>query len=159
MLVLTGNPSMTYLSKTSDLVYLAAHIIRSIGVNVYGQILTGDFEGNCRNAQEIEQEQREWLIKNKLRGFYNVVISEDYNHGLQSLLQLAGVGKLKPNILYMGYPELWRESSDEVLENYLNMIHWAFDLNLGVCMLRVQNREKYFERKDRHYWYKFMRYV
>ena len=150
---------MTHLSNKPDLVYLAAHMIRSIGVNVYGQILTGDFESNCRIAQEIEQEQREWLFNNKLRGFYNVVISKDYNHGLQSLLQLAGVGKLKPNILYMGFPEMWRESSDDVIGDYLNTIHWAFDLNLGVCMLRIQNREKSFGRKDSHYLYKFVRYV
>ena len=157
MLVITGNPEMTHLSQTPDLVYLAAHMIRSIGVNVYGQILTGDFEGSFRIAQEVEQQQREWLIKNKLRGFYNVVISKDYDNGLQSLMQLAGVGKLKPNILYMGYPEMWRESCDANLEKFLNTIHWAFDLNLGVCLFRVQNREKYFGRKDKHYLYKFTR--
>ncbi|KAI6649092.1 Solute carrier family 12 member 1-like [Oopsacas minuta] len=159
MLVLTGDPDRTNLSQTPDLVYLAAHIIRSIGINVYGQVLTGDFDSNVRNADEIERNQREWLAKNKLRGFYNCVIAKDYNQGVQSLLQLAGVGKLKPNILYMGYPEKWRENSDEVLEDYLNTIHWAFDLNFGVCLFRVQNREKYFVRKDKMYRYNFMRSV
>lgn len=157
MLVLPGDPDTRDLSQTPDLVYLAAHIIRSIGVNVYGQVLTGEFETNCQTAGEIEQNQREWLVKNKLRGFCNVVIADDYNQGVQSLLQLAGVGKLKPNILFMGYPEKWRQQSNEFLENYLNNIHWAFDINFGVCLFRVQNREKYFERKDKLYWYNFLR--
>ena len=156
MLVVTGNPEMTYLSKDPDLVFLAANIIRSIGINVYGQVVTGGFETNCQIAQRIEENQREWLASNRLRGFYNVVVSDTYIQGIQSLLQLAGVGKLKPNILYMGYPEGWMELSDEKLDVYLNTIHWAFDLNLGVCLLRVQNREKYFERKDKHFLFKFM---
>ena len=72
MLVLAGDPDTKDLSQTPDLVYLAAHIIRSIGVNVYGQVLTGDFESKCQAAGDIEQNQRQWLVKNKLRGFCNV---------------------------------------------------------------------------------------
>lgn len=130
-----------------------------MGINVYGQVIIGAYEDKINSSRDIEQEQREWLAAHRLRGFYNLVISDNYSQGVQSLLQLSGLGKLRPNLLFIGYPNNWTGLDDTQLDNYLNIIHWTFDIEFGVCIFRLQNRENYFERKDKHYSFKIGRFV
>lgn len=53
------------------------------------------------------------------------------------MIQNAGLGKLKPNILVMGYKDDWITSSYENIVEYSDVIHDAFDFNYGVAILRL----------------------
>ena len=53
------------------------------------------------------------------------------------MLQNAGLGKLKPNILVIGYKDDWITSSYESVEEYSDVIHDAFDFNYGVAIFRL----------------------
>ena len=48
-----------------------------------------------------------------------------YNQGVYALLQGAGLGKLKPNVVFMGYSGLWHR--EKVSQWFVEMIK----LNLG----------------------------
>lgn len=54
------------------------------------------------------------------------------------MLQLTGVGKLRPNTLVMGYKSDWNMIASDKLEEYVEIIHNAFDLNYGVCIFRLR---------------------
>lgn len=54
------------------------------------------------------------------------------------MLQLTGVGKLKPNTVVMGYKCDWNVIASEKLEEYFEIIHNAFDLNYGICIFRLR---------------------
>ena len=53
------------------------------------------------------------------------------------MIQNAGLGKLKPNILVIGYKDDWITSSPEAVEEYSDVIHDAFDCNYGVAIFRL----------------------
>jgi hypothetical protein len=52
-------------------------------------------------------------------------------------MELSGLGKLRPNILLIGYKTNWFQCSNEEIMDYFKTIHHAFDLHLSVCVLRV----------------------
>ena len=54
-----------------------------------------------------------------------------------ALMELSGLGKLKPNMLLIGYKTNWQDCPlDELLE-YFRTIHSAFDLHMSVSILRI----------------------
>jgi solute carrier family 12 sodium/potassium/chloride transporter 2 len=45
-----------------------------------------------------------------------------FEDGSKALMQASGVGKLKPNILMMGYKSNWRECAAEDLQMYFDIM-------------------------------------
>ncbi|KAK5605160.1 hypothetical protein CRENBAI_023305 [Crenichthys baileyi] len=54
------------------------------------------------------------------------------------LLQGAGLGRIKPNVMLMGFKKDWRSDSCLAANNYIEILHDAFDLQYGVCVLRMR---------------------
>lgn len=63
-----------------------------------------------------------WFKLNNVKAFFCPVDGMNFEAGANSLLQAYGVGKLRPNILLMGYKSNWRHCSKEDLEEYFNVI-------------------------------------
>jgi hypothetical protein len=72
------------------------------------------------------------------------VIAPSLREGSRMLLQTAGVGILKPNILMLGFMESWKDkatgATDEkfkqTAEQYVKMIQDAFKMRMGVMICR-----------------------
>ncbi|XP_071450086.1 bumetanide-sensitive sodium-(potassium)-chloride cotransporter [Hetaerina americana] len=79
----------------------------------------------------------EWLKQHKVKAFYSVVDGLGFEEGAQALIQASGVGKLRPNVLAMGYKSIWQTCPRSELIGYFNTLHDAFDNRLGVAILRV----------------------
>ena len=58
--------------------------------------------------------------------------------GVQVMLQTIGLGKLRPNTLILGYKKNWTKQSAEEVEEYVNVIQDAFEVNYGVAILRMK---------------------
>jgi Solute carrier family 12 len=48
---------------------------------------------------------------------------------------MSGLGKMKPNILLMGYNTGWSTDTDRSNDEYVDVISVAFDNHLGVMLL------------------------
>ena len=57
-----------------------------------------------------------------MRAFYSLVEDPDFEHGAVSLMQLAGLGNLKPNLTLMGYKNDWRTCEREEVPQYFHCI-------------------------------------
>lgn len=66
-----------------------------------------------------------WLRGHKLKAFYNIVDGMNFETGATALLQASGIGKLRPNVLMMGYKSDWRTCSNEQLTAYFNILQYA----------------------------------
>lgn len=65
------------------------------------------------------EEGNKWLKVRKIRAFYNMVNSSNFESGANALIQSSGIGKLTPNVVLMGYKYNWQTSSaDELLSYY-----------------------------------------
>jgi solute carrier family 12 sodium/potassium/chloride transporter 2 len=63
-----------------------------------------------------------WLRSHKIKAFYTLVDEVNFEEGAKALLQASGVGKLRPNILLMGYKGDWRDCDREDLAMYFEVM-------------------------------------
>ncbi|XP_066273126.1 solute carrier family 12 member 1-like isoform X3 [Branchiostoma lanceolatum] len=132
LLVLTGAPH-----HRPPLVDLGSHITKDVGLMVCGQVIHGGLtQANIRKC--TSQKENKWMQKRKVKGFTSVVCSPDLRTGVQSMIQLTGMGKMRPNSILMGYKHNWRSCTYEEIDDYVGVIHDAFDMNYGVCVLRMK---------------------
>ena len=64
-----------------------------------------------------------------------VTESNSFEEGAKSCLNLAGLGKLSPNMMLVGFKADW-VSNLLAAEQYFAVLQGAFDLNLAVGILR-----------------------
>uniref|UniRef100_A0A8D2IGM7 Solute carrier family 12 member 3 n=1 Tax=Varanus komodoensis TaxID=61221 RepID=A0A8D2IGM7_VARKO len=101
----------------------------------------------CGNVAEVSARGRsgalwgggKWLKARKVRAFYNFITVGDLRSGARSLMQVSGLGRLRPNTVVLGYKQNWQTDSPHNLENYVSIIHDAFDFSAGVCVLRMRD--------------------
>lgn len=64
----------------------------------------------------------EWLRQRKVKAFYSVVDGLALEVGAKALQQSAGIGKLAPNLLMMGYKSNWGTCNTDELSAYFNIL-------------------------------------
>ena len=88
--------------------------------------------------QSVQDSQTQWLKHNKIRAFYNSILSTNLHSGSLALYQMAGLGKLKPNTVLLGFKNNWKQASVGEVEEYMRIIQDAFEYNMGVCIFRLR---------------------
>jgi len=68
-----------------------------------------------------------------------MIEDDSFEHGCKSIMQICGLGKLRPNMVLMGYKADWMKSNRQQLKEYFNVIHEALDMHLSVGILRTQD--------------------
>ncbi|KPP61491.1 hypothetical protein Z043_120402, partial [Scleropages formosus] len=131
-LVLTGPPNVR-----PALVDFVSSFTKNISLMICGDILM-DNDKSVVPQHNIEALVK-WLNRRKVRSFYTPFAGASLREGTRSLLQAIGLGKLKPNILIMGFKTSWQECSPHSLEDYISTINDTFDSNYGVCLLRMMD--------------------
>ncbi|CAG9765408.1 unnamed protein product [Ceutorhynchus assimilis] len=131
ILILSGMPS-----ARPALVEFAHFITKNLSMLVCGHINTSPLSQRVREV--LSYKANDWLKARKLKAFYQQVDGVSFQEGARALLKTCGIGKLKPNILMMGYKSDWQTCPHEELNNYFEILHNAFDLHLGVVILRLQ---------------------
>lgn len=74
-----------------------------------------------RVKNSLSHRSAAFLRAHKIKAFYSQVDELPFEAGAKALLQAAGVGKLKPNILLMGYKSNWQASPKDLLM-YFNVL-------------------------------------
>ncbi|XP_006815511.1 solute carrier family 12 member 2-like [Saccoglossus kowalevskii] len=86
---------------------------------------------------KLREVQDKWLARENIKAFYQPIFDNDRRKGTMSLLQTSGLGKLTPNTVIIGYKSDWMEVKGREVAAYVDTMHDAFDVNMGVCVLRV----------------------
>uniref|UniRef100_A0AAQ6ANV6 Solute carrier family 12 member 3 n=1 Tax=Amphiprion ocellaris TaxID=80972 RepID=A0AAQ6ANV6_AMPOC len=131
-LVLTGPPS-----RRPALVDLVSCLTKSLSLMMCGNVVTAS---SCLSELQEANSSRHvsWLNQRKVRAFYRGVVAADLRSGVNVLLQGSGLGRMKPNVVLMGFKSDWSRSSPEAAHSYIGILHDAFDLQFGVCVLRMR---------------------
>lgn len=64
----------------------------------------------------------EWLRGRKVRAFCSRVNGFNFELGTRAMMQSAGVGRLAPNVLLMGYKTDWTSAPSSDLVAYFNVL-------------------------------------
>ncbi|XP_040838050.1 solute carrier family 12 member 3 isoform X3 [Ochotona curzoniae] len=132
-LVLTGPPNFR-----PALVDFVGTFTQNLSLMVCGHVLIGPRKQRMPELRLIASGHTKWLNKRKIKAFYSDVISEDLRNGAQILMQAAGLGRMKPNILVVGFKKNWQSVHPAMVEGYIGILHDAFDFNYGVCVMRMR---------------------
>ncbi|NXI89305.1 S12A3 protein, partial [Psophia crepitans] len=132
-LVLTGPPSFR-----PALVDFVGTFTKNLSLMLCGNVLIGPRKQKMPESRLTADGHTKWLMKRKIKAFYTNVVAEDLRSGVQMLIQAAGLGKMRPNILALGYKRNWQTASPQSLEDYVGILHDAFDFKYGVCLMRMK---------------------
>ncbi|XP_052742375.1 bumetanide-sensitive sodium-(potassium)-chloride cotransporter isoform X2 [Bicyclus anynana] len=131
ILVLTGFPGERPL--LTDFTYL---LTKGLSLMLCGHILQSPV--NHRTREALSNRAYHWFLKRKIKAFYTLVDDVSFKDGASALIQASGVGKLKPNILMMGFKEDWQTCDRSALADYVDVMHKALDVHMALALLRVE---------------------
>ncbi|XP_068579037.1 solute carrier family 12 member 3 isoform X2 [Cebidichthys violaceus] len=131
-LVLTGPPS-----SRPALVDLVTCFTKDLSLMICGNVVTA---GSSQSVVEKASGDSHvaWLNQRKVKSFYRGVVAAELRSGVNMLLQGAGLGRMKPNVLLMGFKKGCCGETPRAAHDYIGILHDAFDLQYGVCILRVK---------------------
>ncbi|XP_057176381.1 solute carrier family 12 member 2 isoform X3 [Triplophysa rosa] len=132
-LVMTGAPTCR-----PALLHLVHAFTKNVGLMLCGHVRASSRRPNLKELNNDMIRYQRWLLHNNSKAFYTSVVSEDLRQGTQFLLQAAGLGRLRPNTLVLGFKNDWRIGDIKDVETYINIIHDAFDCQYGVVILRLR---------------------
>lgn len=116
ILVLSGLPN-----SRPILVDFAYMLTKNLSLLVCAHVSRGNISQKYRNY--LNDRATSWFRKHKVKGFYSMIDGEDFEAGARALMQAAGVGKLKPNIVLLGYKADWQTCERKDLNQYFNIMH------------------------------------
>ncbi|XP_075034918.1 solute carrier family 12 member 2 isoform X1 [Mixophyes fleayi] len=132
-LVLIGAPN-----SRPALLHLVHAFTKNVGLMICGHVHMGPRRQAMKELLTDQARYQRWLIKNKTKAFYSPVHAEDLRDGAQYLMQAAGLGRMRPNTLVIGFKNNWIQSDMKEVETYINLFHDAFDYQYGAVVIRLR---------------------
>lgn len=130
ILALTGHPA-----SRPALVDFAYLICKKNSLLICANIMKGHQSSSDRS--QTSKKAYQYLWDQRINGFFSLVNDVNLQQGTSALLQAAGVGKMKPNILLLGFKNDWQVCEHHSLDHYFAAIHTGFDLHVAVAILRT----------------------
>ncbi|KAK0139699.1 Solute carrier family 12 member 1 [Merluccius polli] len=132
ILVLTGS------ARTRPaLLDLAHSLTKTYGLCLISEVFVGPRWKVLQERNAGMEKNQLWLHKKKRKAFYTAVACDDFRQGAETLLQGSGLGRMKPNILMMGFKRDWRTADTQAIHSYVGVLHDAFDFEYGTAVLRT----------------------
>uniref|UniRef100_A0A8C6QQN4 Solute carrier family 12, member 2 n=1 Tax=Nannospalax galili TaxID=1026970 RepID=A0A8C6QQN4_NANGA len=132
-LVMTGSPN-----SRPALLHLVHDFTKNVGLMICGHVHMGPRRQAMKEMSIDQARYQRWLIKNKMKAFYAPVHADDLREGAQYLMQAAGLGRMKPNTLVLGFKKDWLQADMRDVDMYINLFHDAFDIQYGVVVIRLK---------------------
>jgi amino acid transporter len=130
-LLLTKDPK-----NDVDIISLTERLKKTRGMFLVGRVLIGDMHDET-TFRALETARKDVvLLHDEIIAILQVICAPTLLSGVESLLQLSGFGKLKPNTVLIGFKESWRSSSDDELKEYIQILRSCFATRHAVCVLR-----------------------
>uniref|UniRef100_A0A671SNS1 Solute carrier family 12 member 2-like n=1 Tax=Sinocyclocheilus anshuiensis TaxID=1608454 RepID=A0A671SNS1_9TELE len=148
-LVMTGAPN-----SRPALLHLVHAFTKNVGLMLCGHVRASSRRPNFKELNSDMLRYQRWLLNNSSKAFYTPVVAEDLRQGTQYLLQAAGLGRLRPNTLVLGFKNDWRIGDIKDVETYINLMQWVSSskrsptLPLNVADQRLLDASQQFQQKQ-----------
>ncbi|XP_054278489.1 solute carrier family 12 member 4 isoform X2 [Macrosteles quadrilineatus] len=114
-------PQILILAKlTTDLVpkyrklfTLTSQLKAGKGLTVCVSVIPGEYTRCSGEALAAKQSLRKTMEEEKVKGFVDVLVSQDIAEGVSHLVQTTGLGGMKPNTVVLGWPYGWRQCEED----------------------------------------------
>jgi len=105
------------------------------GLCILGSIVPGQLAENAAEQAACETKLRQQRDAAKLRGFTQVIMCADVDHGLAALLQTAGLGALAPNTVMAAWPRHWQDDPAKALRTVM-LVQRVVAYNMALIVVK-----------------------
>eukprot|EP00127_Corallochytrium_limacisporum_P002549 Clim_evm106s128 gene=Clim_evmTU106s128 len=125
--------------RRQDMARFICQVNNGLGSVIFGNVLVGTTDLTHVKSFKRGLNQDTLL---QLKAFDETVAAPTLRAGARSLLQLNGLGKLRANLMVLGYLRDWENAERGELDEYVGIINDAFDLDYNVAVMRCPVVEK-----------------
>ena len=126
---------LIFSSYRPALVDFANEITKKVSLLICGHSMV---DAANKNLSTLKTNVETWLKDHQVKGFYLVSQSSNHQEGVRNLIHMAGLGKLSPNVLMMGFRGDWKRDLS-MTADYMQALYCAFEQRLSVTILRVRD--------------------
>ncbi|CAH9111816.1 unnamed protein product [Cuscuta europaea] len=107
------------------------------GMSVFVSIMDGDYLECAEDAKTACNHLSTYLDYKQCEGVAEIVVAPNMSVGFRGIVQTMGLGNLKPNIVVMRYPEIWRrENLLEIPATFVGIINDCIVANKAVVIVK-----------------------
>lgn len=107
------------------------------GMSIFVSILDGDYHECAEDAKTACKQLSTYIDYKRCEGVAEIVVAPNMSAGFRGIIQTMGLGNLKPNIVVMRYPEIWRrENLTEIPATFVGIINDCIVANKAVVIVK-----------------------
>ncbi|KAL2327471.1 hypothetical protein Fmac_020898 [Flemingia macrophylla] len=107
------------------------------GMSIFVSILDGDYHECAEDAKAACKQLSTYIDYKNCEGVAEIVVAPNMSVGFRGIIQTMGLGNLKPNIVVMRYPEIWRrENLTEIPATFVGIINDCIVANKAVVIVK-----------------------
>ncbi|GMY38051.1 cation-chloride cotransporter 1 [Fagus crenata] len=107
------------------------------GMSIFFSILDGDYHECAEDAKTACKQLATYIDYKRCEGVAEIVVAPSMSEGFRGIVQTMGLGNLKPNIVVMRYPEIWRrENLTEIPATFVGIINDCIVANKAVVIVK-----------------------
>ncbi|OVA14992.1 Amino acid permease/ SLC12A domain [Macleaya cordata] len=107
------------------------------GMSIFVSILDGDYHECAEDAKTACRQLSTYIDYKRCEGVAEIVVAPNMSDGFRGIVQTMGLGNLKPNIIVMRYPEIWRrENLIEIPATFVGIINDCIVANKAVVIVK-----------------------
>lgn len=106
-------------------------------MSIFVSIMEGDYKDKAEEARQACRLLSTYIDYKNCEGVAEVIVAVNMWEGFRGIVQTMGLGNLKPNIVCMRYPEIWREERhNDIPENFVRIINDCSTANKAVVIVK-----------------------
>ncbi|URE10039.1 Amino acid permease [Musa troglodytarum] len=107
------------------------------GMSIFVSIIDGDYHELAEDAKTACRQMSTYIDYKRCEGVAEIVVAPTMSDGFRGIVQTMGLGNLKPNIVVMRYPEIWRrENLTQIPSTFVSIIDDCIIANKAVVIVK-----------------------
>ncbi|KAK8451898.1 hypothetical protein SEVIR_5G024400v4 [Setaria viridis] len=107
------------------------------GMSIFFSIIDGDYHESAKDAKTACRQLSAYIDYKRCEGVAEIIVARSMSDGFRSIVQIMGLGNLKPNIVVMRYPEIWRrENLTQIPSTFISIINDCIIANKAVVIVK-----------------------
>lgn len=107
------------------------------GMSIFVSITEGEYRDKVEEARQAFKLLSTYIDYKDCEGVAEVVVARDMREGFRGIVQTMGLANLKPNIVCMRYPEIWKEEKlSDIPRTFVSIINDCSISNKAVVIVK-----------------------
>ncbi|CAL9120932.1 unnamed protein product [Musa textilis] len=107
------------------------------GMSIFVSIIDGDYHELAEDAKTACRQMSTYIDYKRCEGVAEIIVAPTMSDGFRGIVQTMGLGNLKPNIVVMRYPEIWRrENLTQIPSTFVSIIDDCIIANKAVVIVK-----------------------